>query len=243
MSRTYLRSAATAAVFLLVCEVSASAQRPGGSVTGAAGSQVANESPSTQVHPVDCSHMYSSGCKSLNEMIAAGDKDVVRSIGSGAAIGCFSTGEDRFFIISFDLPTGLFSPKPHSPKQLMYQGMILLSLFKEGTSEDYQYAMGAWNKFDWQRDEEATFRSDPNSDLAVRIDSSEIVMSYKFENLMHTKTSHIFKVRRSTLRFTEMFEAPLSKPDKPTSKGNHPAAQKSPEISQTSAAGYCAKVE
>src|ERR1700690_3558786 len=55
---------------------------------------------------IDCTKIYSAGCTSFNELLAAQDGDITDTIkGDGqAARVCFVDGEDTFLLLSFQLP-------------------------------------------------------------------------------------------------------------------------------------------
>lgn len=166
-----------------------------------------NYRPSTKMPvPVDCSTLGDApGCKSFNEMLAAGDKDILNSTsGRQDSLICFRENDDLFLILSFSRPDHFLPQKEtgfvHSFAWVAYER------YKGGQYEDALFWDGSWIKWkDTGNDYGALeVKGEPGSTLYI--DSSEASVSYAFLNLGKTTTHYSFRIRRSTLRFTETFD-------------------------------------
>jgi hypothetical protein len=170
------------------------------------------------------------GCKSFNEMLAAQDKDVLRSLaGSDQAYVCFRTGEDVFTIVSFEKTDDLYSFKKTATSIAETSGFPTLTRYKEGVSEDYQPFWGKWRKLASASNETAHFIGGGSAlrPFRVSIDNSEVSVSYQWKNVSNTITTYTLQIRRSTKRGLETLEAPP------------PPTDKNKSVSQTTFQDFC----
>lgn len=163
--------------------------------------------------PLDCSQFdFSQGCRSFNEMVASKDRDVVAVMeGGNESFACFRPDEDVFIIVSF--PS--FDEKrtvQATPRIMEHPGSLMYTRFKAGISDDFQYSQGTWRRFTNLPSDYTNFYSLPKFPNAS-IDNSEISIAYTYDNIGGRKTDYSFKIRRSTLRFVEVFEIPSDKKD------------------------------
>jgi hypothetical protein len=162
-------------------------------------------------------------CTSLNEMIVANDKDVTETLeGRIEGFACFYPYEDRFFLISY------VKPATSEDEAVRAQsGTASFSQFKDGQREMFELAFGRWNKF-----KTLSFYAEsktPSSKCCdVFINDAEMNFGFKYQNLIGSLTTFAVKVRRSTLRFKQFYEAPSKK------KG---------ETTQEETSGYCVDLE
>jgi hypothetical protein len=143
-------------------------------------------------------------CKSFNELVEAKDDSVLKSINDDSYV-CFRSEADVFSIISFHQAT---SDKFNFP-------MVSYHLFKDGNIDDFKAAYGKWKK---QTDGSFVFeeaKAPPSKEITFKghatITDDEVTFRYSFENLNSKTTDYGILIRRSTLRFTERYEAPDSK--------------------------------
>jgi hypothetical protein len=153
----------------------------------------------------DCSgERDTQGCKSFNELVEAKDDTVLKSINHDSYV-CFRSEADVFSIISFHQAT---SDKFNFP-------MVGFHFFKNGNLDDFKAAYGKW-----RRQSEGSFifedaKAPPSKQITFKghasITDDEVTFRYSFENLNSKTTDYAIQIRRSTLRFTERYEAPNGK--------------------------------
>lgn len=156
-----------------------------------------------------------SGCKSFNELVAAKDKEVLRAFGAFyQTYVCFRQNEDVFTIIHY-MPWGVVTPlKDPKTGMLEATGVVFLARYKEGGLEDVRVFPGKWSAVNAQ--DEAQFSghglNDPSNKLArldsASIDDSNLLLSYKFNNVSGKITTYSLAIRRSTKRSSETFDVP-----------------------------------
>jgi hypothetical protein len=199
--------------------------------------------PSSSALPwaYDCSHLpyQSEGCKSYNEMISKGDKDLASALkGDVHAFVCFRPGEDAFVLVSFSDPAeSAFTPdSPKAPPRAY--GYLTYVRIKSGVTDDVETPIGRWTR--WPEVGPSAFFSTPNNvNPTATISDTEIDYNHSYKNLAGTTTQYSLQIRRSTLRFTETYTFP-----EPAT----PAKSKQPQTAthsenQSTTTGYCTEFQ
>jgi hypothetical protein len=160
----------------------------------------------------------SAGCKSYNEMVEKKDKEIV-SLLNGTPIVCFNQTEDAFHLFSFTPPQPqryLTGKSPSEPATA--DGFLIHTAYEDGVQVDQEMIAGKWHKFSFE--DQPTFVSSPGQSVEASISDSELDLTEKFENVMHTNSTRTIRVRRSTLRFVLETIAPDSDRTKPLIYGS-----------------------
>lgn len=180
---------------------------------------------STSPYHVDCKTIASAyGCASYNDMIDKKDAEILQSISNNSTLYvCFRNLEDAFALIGFNEPPAAAFHLGASKKTSLADGMVKYSRYVNGTNEDIQLATGKWVKVLPAEDNEVIFApmlrkgGVPDTPIA-NINDSEITFRYHYENVSRTETLYIITLRRSTLRFNELWESPDPKTKQSTQR-------------------------
>ncbi len=158
---------------------------------------------------LDCTPFNSVGCHSFNELVGAGDADIVGKIKSSgrAARVCFAEYEDNFSIIAFGVPS---ETDWHKRKDgVSYASRPMFSSFtryKDGVEFESHLLRITWEKIgddgDWYA--EGTGPTRESSHLIISPD--EINFTVKWTNKASTITTFQFSMRVATGRFKETYD-------------------------------------
>jgi hypothetical protein len=152
----------------------------------------------------DCSKVSSAGCTSFNEMIAAGDSDILEAINSKgkAARVCFVEGEDHFTILSYKLsPDGSWRKQKDG---IIFQNgpwTATFKRYKEGISDDFFIMRLSWSKIGEDGDLTGEGKGVLGTIAILNIESDEITMTTKWTNKLKTTTTFQLSIRLATGRF------------------------------------------
>lgn len=151
----------------------------------------------------DCETAYSAGCHSFNEMVKHDDREVVSAISKNTdALVCFKSGEDAFLIVSYNNPF----KNDHSVERAV--GIITMTRFKNGQRDTDQYWVGSWSRAKGASPEDARFLANNGKGS---IYPTSVYLTYAFQNVAGSLTTYSLKIRLSTLRFTESYDATTKK--------------------------------
>jgi hypothetical protein len=165
---------------------------------------------------VDCATVEAgASCRSYNELIKSGDKDILRDVsGSFDAYVCFLTDEDTFVVIDTSPPFDiLFKKSAISPRLTEQNSASFLSRYKNGIIDDGLMAQGKWIK-NSVTSEAPIFRSPSANDPGATVDDSEVTFHYSYKNTHGRKVNYDISIRRSTKRFSETSDIPISQDKK-----------------------------
>ena len=192
-------------------------------------------------HSVDCAKFNSPACTSFNEMLSKGDDEISNAIKTDTAFVCFREYEDAFLIISFQQPIDrLF--RISTPNISTQSGMVWYLRFKDGVSDDEQVSGGKWKKLQIGDTPSISFASEPGRESSASINDSEVTFSYTFKNLSGTKTEYSLQIRRSTMRFHEIYQWPHQVEEKGKGTKPEPATPSEAKGSDRSDnSGYCTR--
>lgn len=191
--------------------------------------------PQLSKYEVNCASLFSAGCSSYNEMVQKKDKQLLHDFDTyDHAFACFRTAEDVFMLLYYSDPVpDAYSKSPLTNPFVQQEDFVSYARYKHGLLDDYQATQGLWRKRAHATDNNATFVSSPSSDPSARIDDSEISFFYTFQNIYDAKTSYSLRVRKSTLRFSEVFEW----------QGQKNAKKDQDNAGMTDNTGQCAEVK
>jgi len=163
----------------------------------------------TKAPLVDCGKVTSSpACKSFNQMLEKGDRDLVDAIsGANQAVVCFRPDEDTFVLVSYGRVEGrpfLAGPELNLERS---SATVKAMVYKNQISDDLRRWTGYWQKQAGQPKNQAVFASSNEDEGKVRIDPSGLLISYDFSNPDKTTTTYTLQVRRPALRAVEAFES------------------------------------
>jgi len=170
--------------------------------------------------------MESAGCASYNEMIQKKDKGLLSAVSNHAFV-CFRKGEDAFVTVSYHDPLPAFFSKDAEKGILKQIGTIRYATYKNGVQEIELPISGFWTK---AFPEDAPVFTPRESEIQATVNDGEVSYSYPYPNLGGTTTHYMIRIRRSTLRFVETYEA-------------HRNDKKSTTTDQMTNTGYCVEFQ
>ena len=161
---------------------------------------------------VDCRKIKSSpACKSFNQMLERGDRDLVDAIsGANQAVVCFRPDEDTFVLVSYGRVGGrpfLAGPEPNLERS---SASVKAMVYKNQLPDDLRHWAGYWQKQAGQPKNQGVFASSNEDGGKVKIDPSGLLISYDFSNSDKTTTTYTLQVHRPTLGAVETFESATS---------------------------------
>jgi hypothetical protein len=177
--------------------------------------------PTMIPYTFDCTTLEtpSSGCRSYNEMVTNGDKDLLGILDSTTYV-CFRPMEDVFFTMSYSSPDYNLFMKSATSQAYEQFAFFLYARFKGGVVDESQMFSAKWKKF--AKDGQTPIYlsiSDPKRASNTSVSDSELSVQYAFTNRSNTNTTYLVTVRRSTLRFLETYEWENKAPSPKRSKG------------------------
>ena len=191
----------------------------------------------------DCKQLIpgSPGCPSFNEMLSSEDKDILRRLtGDYEAYVCFRPGEDVFTVVNFVKFNEKALVKAEKGPMLEQVGTAEFVRYSNGVEDDNGLTFGKWTNWPKATADLASFsssdldRSSPDSSARIDVNSSEVLLTYKWKNLVSTTTSYTLQIRRSTRRFVETLEFPEPKTDTKSAAPPKP-------LERFTHSGYCAE--
>lgn len=188
----------------------------------------ASSGTNQDVNTVDCSKFGSSpGCKSFNEMVGHKDKGLLDSLGDGDryAFICFHEDEDSFFVFEVGPPYEFRPAKGNPALEESSLETAAYSKYERGVFSDFRPWIDHWRKTRTLGSDSETFQS-TNRGSACFIDSAEVVIGFRFQNVKGTQTDYTLHIRRSTGRFVETFATKNAQ---------------GPGVHQFDQSGYCEK--
>jgi hypothetical protein len=178
-------------------------------------------------YKVNCSELKipSIGCASYNDMLASGDEDLFRFVHNHDVYACFVPAQDMFIMLALRTPpASAFHKTNYGGSEAA--GSVWLAKYKNGLEDDSQMSPGAWRKYN---ESEPIFSSLPGALKSSSSSESEVSFSYDFSNVGGGKTRYVFRMRKSTLRFSETFQWTVLPKD----------PKKTPERGADDDEGYC----
>jgi hypothetical protein len=195
----------------------------------------APQQESTPSYRYDCAKLayVSLGCTSFKEMVEKNDFDILLALkNSTNTYVCFIPNEDEFLVAAFGLPADSDFNPGTVRGMLVAPDIFSYYRFKNGVEDSSDTVFGNWTKV---KGFKPSFRSDKDIKTShASVDDSEVVYDRTYANLNGTETTYTVRIRRSTLRFNESYDAPET--PVPT-KG----APNTKPVRRYSDNGYCAE--
>lgn len=171
----------------------------------------------------DCKKIKSPGCNSFNEMLKNRNRDLIDTLKTPntAAYVCFRPGEDAFTVISFPLPTNYWQHTQRcwdamkarredeaecAIQEQKYQVLNAL-IYKNGNYDDAFVINFRWvqrpDKLEAENEDMIPASRYDRKDMKLLIDSTEVLISYKYLNQVKSVTTYTLQIQRDTGTFVE----------------------------------------